>query len=322
MRNTASLLCRRLLTPVGTQIKMIPPVTRQTVAIGVKRSTSIVTISAAVIDDTPSSVNWVAPPPKCLDKEYIPLSTAHPAFGQQQRVLAPPRRISRPLLSTEHPAFGTKPKPQPNSMFKGPVNISGFFLAVDPAISAGSRNSMNPNAQLTIRDREGNKSRVRYTCQLNSQNGMKLEAIIRFQVGWISPRVLFVGLPNVIHLGRGIDVSVPFIFHFTMVSILDSTGCATGSYLYFSGTPLLGLSIGFSRISDGKLVLNPSKEVDPANDVHDFYGTMHYRQIGFVVFKIFGWLLCTVMCLPVVSRAVMPLLLPNPWCECSDRREN
>ena len=255
--------------------------------------------------------------PRCCSTGYIPLSTAHPVFGQQQKSV-PTRPPRKTLLSTEHPAFGTKPKLPSHSPFSGSVSISGFFLAVDPAVSAGRNAVLNPNAQLTIKSKNGQHSRVRYTCQLNSSRGIRLEAIIRFQVGWISPRVVFSELPHVIHLGRGFDVSLPFLFHFTMVSILDEHGCATGSSLYFSGTPMLGLSMGISRISGGKLILNPTKDVDPAMDSHDFYGSIHYRQVGFVIFKVLAWVCCTLMCIPAVAKTVVSAV-PDPWTMYSER---
>lgn len=170
---------------------------------------------------------------------------------------------------------------------------------------------MNPNAQLTVRDQFGNTSRVRYRCHLESTGGLKFEAMVRCQVGWISPHVTFSQLPNVIYLGRGLDVSVPFLFHLTMVPILDEHGCKTGSYLYFSGTPMLGLSIGLSQIARGKLVLDPTREVDPKAEAQHFIGHVHYRQMGFVLFKIAAWLGCMAMCLPSV-RHWLQSKLPNP----------
>lgn len=253
----------------------------------------------------------LSPRKRYLEPDYEPISVAHPVFGQQQAVVR--RQRSKQPLSTVHPAFGTQPKPLPQNLFKGPIGVSGFFLAIDPTLSIGFRTKMNPNAQLTIRDQDGNSSRVRYRCHLHSSNGIKFEVMVRFQVGWISPRVSFSEVPNVIHLGRGFDISVPFLFHFTMVSLLDEHGCATGSYLYFSGTPWLGLSLGWSSIEGGKLVMDPSRDPNPKHEsIHHFFGHYHYRQVGFVLFKIMVWVLFTAACIPPVRRALMHLLPNNP----------
>jgi hypothetical protein len=246
---------------------------------------------------------------------YKPLSVYHPAFGQLQAPHVGHYRRKGAPLSTVHPAFGTKPEPLAQHLFRGPIGISGFFFAVDPNFALGplrARNRMNPNAQLTLRDQSGNSSRVRYRCQLEAVGGLRVEAIVRFQVGWISPRVTFTEVPNVIHLGRGFDVSVPFLFHFTMVSILDEQGCATGSSLYFSGTPMFGLSIGYSSIHGGKLVIDPGRALDPRHETaHHFIGHVHYRQLGFVAFKVIMWVLFTLACIPPVRRWVAAVL-PNP----------
>lgn len=260
--------------------------------------------------------------PRFLRAGYQPLSVLHPVFGQLQALVG--RQPKRVPLSTAHPAFGTKrTAPQAQSLFRGPIGVSGFFLAVDPNVALGPirpRNQMNPNAQLTIRDQLGNSSRVRYRCQLEAVGGLKVEAIVRFQVGWISPRVVFSQVPNVIHLGRGFDISVPFLFHFTMVSVLDERGCATGSSLYFSGTPMLGLSIGCSLIRGGKLVMDPSRDMNPTHEAaHHFFGSVHYRQIGFVVFKFLMWLLFALACLPSVWLWIVAIL-PNPFERFSEGR--
>lgn len=275
---------------------------------------------APLTNTTTSSVAVVAPPPrkkvpKYRQPDFQPLSVCHPAFGQLQAPHVGHHRRRGDPLSTVHPAFGAKPEPLAQHLFRGPIGISGFFLAVDPNLAIGplrAQNRMNPNAQLTIRDQTGNLSRVRYRCQLEAVGGLRVEAIVRFQVGWISPRVTFSEVPNVIHLGRGFDVSVPFLFHFTMVSILDERGCATGSSLYFSGTPMLGLSIGYSSIRGGKLVIDPGRALDPTHETaHHFIGHVHYRQLGFVVFKVMMWVLFTLACIPPVRRWVATVL-PNP----------
>lgn len=246
------------------------------------------------------------PPRFLLEDEYRPLSTSHPAFGQQQRLIIPKRR-TKPLLSTVHPAFGTSAaNPLPCELFAGPVSISGFFLAVDPNLCffLARRERMNPNAQLTISDTRGNFARARYRCSLQSSGGVKFEALLRFQVGWVSPKATFAKLPEVIHLGKGFDVSIPFLLHFTAVSILDESGCATGSYLYFSGTPMFGLSFGYSVIDGGKLVLNNKRVMDPPTETRrHFFGLgrdhrFHYRQAGFVAFKILAWLMCVLAAMP------------------------
>eukprot|EP00759_Apiculatamorpha_spiralis_P053362 PhF_6_TR6176/c0_g1_i1/m.9238 len=116
---------------------------------------------------------------------------------------------------------------------------------------------MNPTARLTIKDTSGHHCRLRYKCCLNSaRSGFKLEAIVRFAVGWISPPLVTPELPHVIHLGKGVDLSIPFVCHFTMVAIVNEQGYDTGSYLYFSGTPWLGMSVGLMKLQGGTLVLN------------------------------------------------------------------
>lgn len=186
---------------------------------------------------------------------------------------------------------------------------------------------MNPNAQLTIRDRAGRMARVRYKCLLESSGGLKVEALVRFQVGWIAPRVTYAELPNVILLGRGFDVSLPLLFHFTMVDVLDEAGCATGSTLYFSGTPMLGLSAGYARIAGGRLVLNPERgkeAVDPALEGRGFVGgNVHVRQLGFLAMKLTGWVLATVLCMPFIDgigwvRYGVHACLPPAAASCFD----
>lgn len=246
---------------------------------------------------------------------YTPLSTSHPAFGLTHAAVTP--SPPKHLLSTDHPAFGTRRTFSSADCFGGPVAVSGFFLAVDPNVTLGSHDYMNPTAQLTIRDVDGSMARVRYQCYLRGTGGFKAEALLRFQIGWISPRVVFSHVPYVIRLGRGIDVSIPFMFHFTMVSLLDEFGANTGSFLYFSGTPLLGFSAGFSKISGGRLLLNPTKEVDPYAEENNFIGHVHYRQVGFLVFKFLGYLLCLLTFLPASQRLVQ--YLPDPLHRYSEQ---
>lgn len=250
---------------------------------------------------------------------YVPLDTNHPVFGLKQTSVRPVAPSRRPLLSIEHPTFGTKKAClTPDSSLEGPVHISGFFLSVDYNFAAGSTSHMNPNAQLTIRDNRGGMSRVRYRCYLRSDNGMKLELLVRFQVGWISPKVTFSHIPQVIHLGRGIDVSAPFLFHLTMVAVLDEYGDNTGSFLYYSGTPMLGFSAGVNRISGGRLVLDPERSVDPDRDEAEFIGHVHYRQLGFVAFKFFAYGVCLLACIPATQRALQ-YLLPDPFHRYSEK---
>ncbi|RNF18065.1 uncharacterized protein Tco025E_04619 [Trypanosoma conorhini] len=250
-------------------------------------------------------------PPRALRPGYTPLSTTHTVFGQKQATVpAVPRR--RSLLSTDHPVFGTSKPLTSDGPFKGPISISGFFLAIDPNFAAGTQSRMNPNAQITVRDSEGNMSRVRYRCHLESDTGLKLEALIRLQVGWVSPKVTFSSIPYVIYLGKGFDVSIPFLMHFTMVSVLDEHGDHTGSFLYFSGTPMLGFSAGLTQIRRGKLVLNPSREVDPVEESKQFVGNIHVRQLGFVVLKCLVYALCCLACVPA-SQRVFQYILPDPF---------
>nr|CCC90853.1 unnamed protein product [Trypanosoma congolense IL3000] len=171
---------------------------------------------------------------------------------------------------------------------------------------------MNPNAQITVRDHKGNMSRLRYRCHLESSKGLKLEALIRMQVGWISPKVVFCSIPHVIHLGKGFDISIPLLVHFTMVSVLDEQGNNTGSFLYYSGTPLLGFSVGFSRITRGKLVLDPSKSVNPAEEAKLFVGKCHVRQLGFLLLKCLAYIACLAAFLPT-SKRVLYFFSSEPW---------
>ncbi|KEG09416.1 hypothetical protein DQ04_05251010 [Trypanosoma grayi] len=255
--------------------------------------------------------------PRALRPKHTPLCTSHAVFGQRQATI-PAALYNKRLLSTDHPAFGTKKAFPSDGPFKGPISISGFFLAVDPNFAAGPNDRMNPNAQITVRDSEGQMSRVRYRCHLESCTGMKLEALIRLQVGWISPKVTFSCIPDVIFLGKGFDVSIPFLIHFTMVSVLDEHGDRTGSFLYFSGTPMLGFSAGFTRIKRGKLVLNPSKRVDPAEGSKQFVGKVHVRQLGFVFLKCLTYAVCFIACVPA-SQKVLQCMLPDPFHRHSEK---
>jgi hypothetical protein len=151
---------------------------------------------------------------------------------------------------------------------------------------------MQPTAQLTIRDSDGRASRVRYVCRLHADKGLKIEALIRFQVGWIAPRVRFTELPYRIQLGRGFDIAVPLLFHFTAVQILDERGSSTGSCLFFSGTPMLGFSLGYVSIAGGELVHAARKPADPDTESSHFFGHFHYRQLGFFAFKALGYVVC------------------------------
>ena len=191
----------------------------------------------------------------------------------------------------------------PHELFSGPVYISGFFLAVDPNFAYSPRDVMNPNARLTIRDKDGNFSRARYKCHLESDAGFKLEAIVRLQVGWISPHAIFSELPTVIALGKGFDISIPGLFQFTMVNILDETGCSTGSCLYLSGTPTMGFSLSCTNIVRGRLVLNPTHEIDPNDEKYHFFTShrIHYRQFGFLLMKMVTWGMCIVLALPMLD---------------------
>jgi hypothetical protein len=266
----------------------------------------------------PANVSNYRPLPRSQRQGYHPLDTSHPVFGLKQAEVPSPSHQRRKLLSTDHPAFGTRKTLSSSDCFEGPVYVSGFFLSIDPNFTIGGKGCMNPNAQITTRDTAGNMARARYRCYIEYSGGMKLEALIRTQVGWMSPRVVYSHIPYVIFLGKGIDLSFPFLFHFTMVSILDEHGDNTGSFLYFSGTPWLGISAGFSRIGGGKLVLNPTKVVDPYREVSDFIGHVHYRQMGFVLVKCLGYLLCFLACVPATQR-MLQYLLPDPFHRHSER---
>ncbi|ORC91086.1 uncharacterized protein TM35_000075100 [Trypanosoma theileri] len=255
--------------------------------------------------------------PRALRPNYTPLCTSHKVFGQKQATV-PTKLRNKHLLSTDHPAFGKKKAFPSERPFKGPISISGFFVAVDPNLAAGPRNRMNPNAQLTVRDGDGNMSRVRYRCYLESCTGLKLEALIRLQVGWISPKVTFSSIPYVIYLGKGFDISIPFLIHFTMVAVLDEHGDRTGSFLYFSGTPMLGFSAGLTQIRKGKLVLNPSKKVDPIEESKQFFGKIHVRQLGFVLLKCLTYVFCLLACIPASQRALQ-YMLPDPFHRHSEK---
>ncbi|GET90592.1 hypothetical protein, conserved [Leishmania tarentolae] len=265
----------------------------------------------------PANASSYRPLSRGLQHDYCPLSTSHPVFGLKQAQV-PSQRNRHCLISTEHPAFGTRKTLSSSDCFEGPVSVSGIFLSIDPTFTMGGHDSMNPNAQITTRDAAGNMARARYRCHIESSGGMKLEILVRVQMGWISPRVIFSHIPYVIHLGKGIDVSIPFMLHFTMVSLLDEHGDNTGSFLYFSGTPMLGFSAGFSRIKGGKMVLNPTKVVDPYVEVFDFIGHVHYRQMGFVLFKCLGYLLCFLACIPATQR-MLQYALPDPFHRHSEK---
>lgn len=205
-------------------------------------------------------------------------------------------RRGRVLLNAEHPTFGADRKNPiiPDSdRFEGPVTVGGVFVSVAPTLCLPQRaHRMKPNAQLTVRDSSGRASRMRYGCRLHTARGFKLEALIRFQVGWIAPRVKFTELPFRIQLGTGFDVAVPFLFHFAAVSILDERGNSTGSCLFLSGTPLMGFSCGFVRITHGELVHATRRPADPDTETHHFIGHVHFRQLGLLAFKVLAYLAC------------------------------
>lgn len=241
-----------------------------------------------------------------LGLQFQALPTSHPAFGQQQEeaiVTAQkrPKKTKGNLLSTAHPAFGQKKASQKTACagFEGPVAVSGWFVSLDwNWCVEGKEDRMNPTAHLTVRDtRNGEQvSRVRYKCILEADKGVKFEALLRFQVGWIAPKATFTTFPHRIALGKGFDLSIPFILHLTMVNVLDENGCATGSCLYFSGTPWLGFSAGLVRIAGGELLLDNDKEIDPKIDCAEFVkGKVHYRQVGFVAFKLLSYLVSVVL---------------------------
>ncbi|EPY42231.1 hypothetical protein AGDE_01692 [Angomonas deanei] len=250
--------------------------------------------------------------PRSRESGYVPLDTSHPVFGLKRADISP-AVVTKPLLSTNHPVFGTRKAFSTADNFSGHVGISGFFLAVDPNFCFGPHDRMNPNAQLTVRDNAGNLARIRYRCDVEADLGFKVEALIRVEVGWISPKVVYSAIPHVIHLGKGIDLSVPFVLHFTMISILDEHGNSTGSFLYFSGTPWAGFSAGFSRIRRGKLVLSPEKEIDIYEEEGKFIGHIHYRQVFFVLFKFLMYVVCIAACIPATRRLVQYLLPPDPF---------
>lgn len=263
------------------------------------------------------------PIPRSQLPGYQPLSTEHVAFGLRRTDAAPPppppsSLARRRRLSTDHPAFGTRHGLSTVFSFDGPVSVSGFFLAIDPNLSVGLRHSMNPNTQLTLRDADGNMARVRYRCHLVVDDGPKLEALIRFQVGWVSPKVHYSRVPYVIFLGKGFDLSIPFVVHFTMVSILDEHGDNSGGTLYYSGTPMLGFSAGWSRVLGGKLILNPSREVSPHEAEAEFIGHFHYRQLGFLFFKALIYLGCFLACIPAAQR-LLQRLIPDPFHRHSEK---
>nr|CCC48294.1 conserved hypothetical protein, fragment [Trypanosoma vivax Y486] len=194
-------------------------------------------------------------------------------FHAARTISTPPPRFA--TLPTSHAVFGQKQAALPAAPRKRPL------LAVDHPVFG--RNKMSFAEGL-----------------FNVQAATR--ALIRLQVGWISPKITFTSVPYVIHWGRGFDVSVPFLIHFTMVSILDERGNSTGSCLYFSGTPLLGFSAGIARITGGKLVLDPSKNVNPAEEAKQFVGRVHVRQLGFVMLKILTYFICLVACIPATQH--------------------
>lgn len=197
--------------------------------------------------------------------------------------------------------------------FPGEVQVRGVFLSVDPCFCLGSVDRMNPNVQLTIEstgaasEKNDEKapvpshplvSRVRYSCFLESSKGFKVEALVRCQVGWVSRRTTFRTLPEQIYLGRGFDVSLPCLFHFTAVEILEEDGATpTGSYLCLSGTPILGLSVGATRIQRGVLTLNPTKPIEPSVDSQQFYfhRRVHVRQFVLLLTKMCAYASCFIL---------------------------
>ncbi len=199
--------------------------------------------------------------------------------------------------------------------FKGPVTVGGIFFAVDPHVSShgltSSRDVMNPNAQLTFRDGFGRAARARYSCRINGgPGGMKLEAMVRCQVGWIAPRVPFSRLPSRIRLGRGFDISIPFVCHFTVARVLDEAGSETKSFLFLSGTPMFGLSAGFVPIQDGEMTQNLTSPIDPEREASHFLMGVHYRQFGFLLFKISGYVVCAIAAWMNLAGMVYGVLHP------------
>jgi len=251
-----------------------------------------------------------------------PLSTQHPVFGRYEKHISFYKRRDHPKLSTFHPVFDSTKK-GPYSAYTtdvflserpltGPTTVSGLFFAIDPNLCFGRQESMNPTARLTIKDNSSRRfCRLRYRCILKgertSNKGFKVEALVRFALGWVSPALSFKGgVPRVIHLGRGIDVSIPLLFHYTMVTILDEKGFETGSYLYLSGTPWLGLSCGFTFLSGGRLVLDEKDDINMEREDAFFLRCgnhqVHFRQLGFVLLKFLAWSLCALLVLPLEVR--------------------
>lgn len=279
---------------------------------------SVKTKVTSIASVNPANVSSGRPLTRSQRRGYRPLDTSHPIFGLKQAEV-PSVKQCRTLLSTDHPAFGTRNTLSSSNGFDGPVYVSGFFLSIDPNFTIGGKGCMNPNAQITTRDAAGNMARARYRCYIEYGGGVKLEVLVRTQVGWISPRVVYSHIPYIIFLGKGIDISLPFLFHFTMVSILDEHGDNTGSFLYFSGTPWLGVSGGFSHIRGGKMTLNPTKVVDPYAEVSGFIGHVHYRQMGFVFVKCLGYLICVLACVPA-TQAMLQYILPDPFHRHSEKQ--
>jgi hypothetical protein len=150
---------------------------------------------------------------------------------------------------------------------------------------------LNPHTRLTVRDQHGAVSRIRYRCDVTLRGGPKVEALVRLEVGWIAPAMRAPSMPQRIQLGRGFDLCIPYMMHFTMVHVLDELGHPTGSCLYFSGTPWVGFAAGISRIDGGSLTLDPADDPNPEVERRHFFGKLHYRQLGFVAFKAMGYAL-------------------------------
>jgi hypothetical protein len=238
------------------------------------------------------------------------LATNHPAFGSSAAIEMNVSR-DRHLLATSHPAFCAVQTSVDSSTalererFVGPVSVGGLFLSVSPTLTLPfCRARLTPNCQLTVRDANGGASRLRYTCRLRGAEGPKLEALLRCQVGWIAPRVTFTELPYRLNLGRGIDVSIPWVLHFTAISILDERGNNTGSCLFFSGTPLMGFSVGFTRIEGGELIYAARRPANPEQESKHFIANVHYRQLGFLLLKLAGYLVCGLAFLLNVEETV------------------
>eukprot|EP00164_Ancoracysta_twista_P015971 GFYU01026604.1.p1 GENE.GFYU01026604.1~~GFYU01026604.1.p1 ORF type:complete len:127 (-),score=0.18 GFYU01026604.1:72-419(-) len=82
----------------------------------------------------------------------------------------------------------------------------------------------------------------------------------------------------------------------------------------------MGFSLSFTNIVRGRLVLNPTHEIDPSDEKYHFFTShrIHYRQFGFLLMKMVTWGLCIVLALPMLDvpnhvRCYIKANIPQPY---------